>query len=79
MKEIEIKIGGIYYKVEVDIDDDYVVQVFSVSVWDSREYHKIKMIKSELNTFYKFYEDLLNEGWQEKKEDEDNYWKSKGE
>lgn len=79
MKEIEIKIGGIYYKVEVDIDDDYIVKVLAVSVWDSREYHKIQMLNSELNTFYKFYEDLLNEGWQETKANEENYWKSKGE
>lgn len=79
LKELFIKLGGIDYKVEVDIFEDYVIQVFSVWVWNEGKYYKIKRLPAELKTFYKCYEDALNECWQETKENEDLYYREKGE
>ena len=63
-EELELKIGGITYDVEVDIDDDYVCSVRSVDVWDGEEsFFNLSMKKNELEDFYNMYEDALNEAY----------------
>ena len=65
--ELSLKLGGIDYDVEVDIDDECVCDVFSVSVWDGEKTHKIKMDKDDLANFYKFYQDNLQEAYEDHK------------
>lgn len=65
--ELELKIGGIGYLVEVDIDDDYVISVFEVSVFDGEMSLPIDMNKKDLEDFYERYEDDLNEAYQSHK------------
>lgn len=60
---IEIKTGGISYNCDIDVDDEYVVGVFSVEVWDGEEYLPINMTESELEDFYEKYVDELNEAY----------------
>lgn len=65
--ELELKIGGIGYLVEVDIDDDYVISVFEVSVFDGEKTLPIDMNSKDLEEFYERYEDELNEAYQDHK------------
>lgn len=67
MYELEMKIGGLDYSLEIDVDEDYVVGVNKVSVFDGKIYFPIDMNKKELADFYDFYEDYLNESWQDRK------------
>lgn len=64
---LEFKLGGINYKCEVDIDDEYVVGVFSVEVWDGGAYLSVDMTDDELEEFYDMYEGALNQAYQDHK------------
>ena len=61
--ELEIKIGGITYEVEVDVDEESVVGVMSVNIWDNKNKKEIEvpMTIKELNEFYERYQDDLND------------------
>ena len=61
--ELEIKIGGITYEVEVDVDEECVVGVMSVNIWDNKNKKEIEvpMTIKELNEFYERYQDDLND------------------
>lgn len=61
--ELEIKIGGITYEVEVDVDDESVVGVMSVAIWDNKNRKEIEvpMTNTELEEFYERYQDDLND------------------
>lgn len=61
--ELEIKIGGITYEVEVDIDEESVVGVMSVNIWDNKHRKEIEvpMTNEELEEFYERYQDDLND------------------
>ena len=61
--ELEIKIGGITYEVEVDIDEESVVGVMSVNIWDNKNRKEIEvpMTNKELEEFYERYQDDLND------------------
>lgn len=72
--ELGMKLGGISYKVEVDIDDDYVCSVFSVSVHDGKKYVKLNLTREELREFYDFNEDYLNEAYEDYKDDLESYY-----
>lgn len=65
--ELELKIGGIGYLVDVDIDEEYVVSVFEVSVFDGEMTLPIDMNSKDLEDFYERYEDELNEAYQDHK------------
>lgn len=78
-KELEVNLGGIQYLVEVDIDSDRIYKVFSVSIFVEGNYHKLPMTAADRNTFLYWYEDALNECWEEYKENEDLYLRTKGE
>ena len=65
--EIEMKLGGITYDVEIDVEDNYVCGVMEVSVYDGVQFHNISMKKSELEDFYNRYEDELNEAYTNEK------------
>lgn len=61
--ELEIKIGGITYEVEVDVDEESVVGVMSVNICDNKNKKEIEvpMTIKELNEFYERYQDDLND------------------
>lgn len=61
--ELEIKIGGITYEVDVDIDEESVVGVMSVNIWDNKHRKEIEvpMTNEELEEFYERYQDDLND------------------
>lgn len=61
---LEIKAGGISYKVEVDMEDEYVSAIFSVEVWNGQEYIPIEMKDGELEDFHEMYSDQLNEAYE---------------
>ena len=63
IKELEIYIGGIKYLVEIDLDEECVVGVFSVAVWDGKRHVDIPMTNNERERFFKRYEDDLNDAW----------------
>lgn len=67
MEEIELKIGGITYDVEVDVDEDYVCGVMSVEVYDGESFHDIEMKSADLEDFYNRYQDELNEAYTDEK------------
>ena len=61
--ELEIKIGGITYEVEADVDDESVVGVMSVAIWDNKNRKEIEvpMTNKEREEFYERYQDDLND------------------
>lgn len=61
---LDFKTGGISYNVEIEAEDEYVVGVYSVEVWDGEEYLPINMTESELEDFYEKYVDDLNEAYE---------------
>lgn len=62
--ELEMTIAGITYKVNVDAEDDYVIGVLGVSVWDGEEaFFEISLKDEELDEFYDTYVDQLNEAY----------------
>ena len=61
---LDFKTGGISYNCEIDVDDGYVVGVFSVKVFDGEDYLPIGMTDSELEDFYEKYVDDLNEAYE---------------
>ena len=62
--ELEMTIAGITYKVNVDVEDDYVSGVLGVSVWDGEEtFFDISLKEDELEEFYDTYVDQLNEAY----------------
>lgn len=63
IKKLEVYIGGIKYLVEIDIDEECVVGVFSVAVWNGKKHIDIPMTSNELERFFERYEDELNEAW----------------
>lgn len=63
IKELEVYIGGIKYLVEIDLDEECVVGVFSVAVWNGKKHIDIPMTSNELERFFERYEDELNEAW----------------
>lgn len=63
--ELEIKIGGIQYKLEIDTDDGYVTTVFSVAVWNGAKYLTLPLRNKDLEEFLDRYQDELNEEFQE--------------
>lgn len=65
--ELEVKLGGITYSVEIDIDDEYVSAVFSVEVYDGQMFVPLSLTEDELDDFYTRYEDDLNEAYQDHK------------
>ena len=78
--ELEIKIGGIYYKLEIDHEEGYVTNVFSVAVWNGEKYQRLPLNREELKEFYKRYEEELSEEFQEQEKDKFlAYMEDKGE
>lgn len=65
MEEMEIEIAGITYELQIDVDDDYVISVFSVAVWDGKKEHEIKMTQKQLDKFYEANQDALNEKYRD--------------
>lgn len=65
--ELEVKLGGITYNIEVDIDDEYVSAVFSVEVYDGQMFVPLSLTEDELDDFYTRYEDDLNEAYYDSK------------
>ena len=65
--ELDVEIGGIEYRVEVDVEeaDEYVCGVFEVEVWDGEKYQKIKMDKKALSDFAAMYDDYLQEAYRD--------------
>lgn len=63
IKELEVYIGGIKYLVEIDLDEECVVGVFSVAVWNGKKHVDIPMTSNERERFFERYEDELNEAW----------------
>ena len=63
--ELEIKIGGIQYKLEIDTDEGYVTTVFSVAVWNGAKYLTLPLRNKDLEEFLDRYQDELNEEFQE--------------
>lgn len=62
--ELDIKVGGIRYNVELDTEDNHVTAVMSVQVDTGVEFTDIVMTNEELNEFFERYEDDLNEAYQ---------------
>ena len=73
--ELELKSAGITYKVLVDIEDDCVYNVLSVSVYDGQKYHPIHFSFAQRREFYEFYEEALNELYQEEMESLREYYR----
>lgn len=65
INELEIKIGGITYELEIEVDEECVVGVFSVAIWDTKNKKEIDVPMSgkELQEFFERYEDELNEAY----------------
>ena len=61
--ELDIKIGGIRYNVELETEDNYVTAVNSVQVDTGTEVTDIVMIQRELDEFFAKYEDELNDAY----------------
>lgn len=70
--KIEMEVGGISYRVEVDVDIDAecVIGIFGVEVFDGKDFHLIKMSQKELEGFEEMYQDNLNEAYEDYKESE---------
>lgn len=62
--ELDIKIGGIRYNVELETEEGYVAAVNSVQVDTGTEFTDIVMIQQELDEFFARYEDELNGAYQ---------------
>lgn len=62
--ELDIKIGGIRYNVELETEDGHVTAVNSVQVDTGTEFTDIVMIQQELDEFFARYEDELNDAYQ---------------
>lgn len=60
---LDFKIGGINYNVDVDIEDEYVSGVFGVSVFDGEIFVDLDLKQAELDEFYATYVDQLNESY----------------
>ncbi len=69
INELEIKIGGITYELEIDVDEECVVGVFSVAIWDTKNRKEIDVPMSgeELQEFFERYQDELNEAYTDEK------------
>ena len=69
IKELEIKIGGITYELEIEVDEECVVGVYSVSVWNEKTKKEmyIPMSGKELVEFFDRYEDELNQRYIDEK------------
>lgn len=75
--EVAFKLGGIEYKVEVDIDKDGIVSdIYNVSVWNAFTYQMLPLKKDDLKDFLKLYEDEIQEAWKEMKKDREIYYLS---
>lgn len=77
--ELEMRVGGICYLVEVDVDSDCdcIIGIFNVKVFDGDNYHLIKMSQKELESFEEMYNDNLNEAYEDYKESErESYYDS---
>ena len=61
------RIAGIEYEVEVDVEEEYVCDVLSVSVYDGETYHELSLNEKSLEDFYNSYEDFLNEAYHDHK------------
>jgi hypothetical protein len=59
--ELDMKVGGISYSVSVEVEDEYVIGVNDVEVFDGENYFPVEMSQKELDEFYNHYEDELNE------------------
>ena len=66
---LDLKIGGIDYNVNVDIEDDYVSAVLGVSVFDGEMFVELDLNNADLEEFYSTYVDQLNERYIEYRED----------
>ena len=66
---LDLKIGGIDYNVNVDIEDDYVSAVLGVSVFDGEMFVELDLKNADLEEFYSTYVDQLNERYIEYRED----------
>lgn len=78
--ELEIKIGGIEYKLEIDTEEGYVTNVFSVAVWNGAKYITLPLKREDLKKFYERYQDELSEEFQEQEKDKFLAWmEEKGE
>lgn len=65
MTELELSIGGINYIVQVDVEDNYVIGVCGVSVYNGEIYTDIvSMTGEDTEKFFETYEDQLNEAYQ---------------
>lgn len=65
MEEIELNIGGINYVVQVEVEDNYVVGVSGVAVYNGEVYVDIvSMTGEDTEKFFETYEDQLNEEYQ---------------
>lgn len=62
--ELDIKMGGIRYNVEIDTEDNHVTAVMGVQVDTGVEFTDIVMTNEELNEFFERYEDDLNDAYQ---------------
>lgn len=69
INELEIKIGGITYELEIEVDEECVVGVFSVAIWDTKNRKEIDVPMSgkELQEFFERYQDELNEAYKDEK------------
>jgi len=60
---LDIKMGGINYNVDVEIEDEYVSGVNEVSVFDGEIFCNLDLNRADLDEFYATYVDQLNEAY----------------
>lgn len=65
IRQLQLKIGGIKYSAEVEIEEGYVACVYSVEVYDGCNYFEIDMTEEDKQEFFNQYEDYLNEEYEE--------------
>lgn len=56
-------VGGIDYLVDAELEDESVVAVYSVEIWDGEFYRPIEMDDEQLSDFYDTYRDNMNEAY----------------
>lgn len=75
--DIEFKLGGIEYKVDVDIDSDGIVsEIYNIGVWNGFTYQLLPLNGEDRKDFKRLYEDEIYEAWQEMKKDRELYYLS---
>lgn len=63
------RIGGLSYKIRVEIEENYVTSVDKVWVSTKEGMFETDMSQEEKQEFFEYYEDQLNEAYQEHLED----------